>query len=76
MIIRRKSKIAIESGPPLTATTSSLGNFPKLSTSQLLGDSGRIRTCDPRLRRPLLYPTELRNQMVRSVGFEPTTPAV
>src|SRR3954452_17862932 len=21
---------------------------------------GRIRTCDPRLRRPLLYPTELR----------------
>ena len=26
-------------------------------------DSGRIRTCDPRLRRPLLYPTELRSQI-------------
>merc|ERR1712137_1088802 len=24
------------------------------------GASGRIRTCDPRLRRPLLYPAELR----------------
>ncbi len=24
------------------------------------GAPGRIRTCDPRLRRPLLYPTELR----------------
>lgn len=25
------------------------------------GDPDRIRTCDPRLRRPLLYPTELRD---------------
>ncbi len=24
-------------------------------------DSGRIRTCDPQLRRLLLYPAELRN---------------
>ena len=23
------------------------------------GTSGRARTCDPRLRRPMLYPTEL-----------------
>ena len=34
----------------------------------------RSRTYDLRLRRPLLYPTELRNQMVGEVGFEPTTP--
>jgi hypothetical protein len=24
------------------------------------GDPGRIRTCDPQLRRLMLYPTELR----------------
>ena len=27
------------------------------------GDPGGIRTPDPRLRRPLLYPTELLNHM-------------
>ena len=27
------------------------------------GAPGRIRTCDPRLRRPVLYPTELRAHM-------------
>src|SRR5689334_13499171 len=26
------------------------------------GASGRTRTCDPRLRRPVLYPTELRTR--------------
>ncbi len=26
------------------------------------GDPGRIRTCDHRLRRPVLYPAELRGQ--------------
>ena len=31
-----------------------------LETSGLFGAPGRTRTCDPRLRRPLLYPTELR----------------
>ena len=25
------------------------------------GDSGRTRTCNPRLRRPVLYPVELRS---------------
>ena len=30
--------------------------------SSLLCDSGAIRTLDPRLRRALLYPAELRNQ--------------
>ena len=44
------------------------------------GAPGRIRTCDPRLRRPLLYPTELRahflllQEMVGETGFEPATP--
>jgi hypothetical protein len=28
----------------------------------VIGTPGRTRTCDPRLRRPLLYPTELRAQ--------------
>ena len=26
----------------------------------LIGAPGRIRTCDPRIRNPVLYPTELR----------------
>ena len=31
-----------------------IGEFPRKSAP------GRTRTCDPRLRRPVLYPTELR----------------
>ena len=40
------------------------------------GATGGIRTPDPRLRRPLLYPTELLSQikMVGAAGFEPATP--
>ena len=45
------------------------------------GAPGRIRTCDPRLRRPLLYPAELRalgesslQKVVGETGFEPATP--
>ena len=34
-----------------------------------------IRTPDPRLRRPLLYPTELLDQLERAMGIEPTTSA-
>src|SRR5690606_26238626 len=30
---------------------------------------GRSRTCDPRLRRPLLYPTELRTQNPKSLKY-------
>ena len=43
----------------------------------LLGDPGGIRTPDPRLRRPLLYPTELLNHinLERAMGIEPTTSA-
>ena len=44
-----------------------------------IGDPGGIRTPDPRLRRPLLYPTELLNHIVklveRAMGIEPTTSA-
>ena len=51
--------------------------------SMALGAPGRTRTCDPRLRRPLLYPAELRAQievmagrgatLVGAEGFEPPT---
>ena len=34
----------------------------ELNFRSLLCDSGAIRTLDPRLRRALLYPAELRNQ--------------
>ena len=40
---------------------------PSLSSNAL----GRIRTCDPRFRRPMLYPAELRVQMAERGGFEP-----
>ena len=33
-----------------------------------LSTPGRTRTCDPRLRRPLLYPTELRARAPRSLA--------
>ena len=35
------------------------------------GAPGRTRTCDLRLRRPLLYPAELLALMVGAAGFEP-----
>jgi hypothetical protein len=34
---------------------------------------GRIRTCDPQLRRLLLYPTELRARMLRNNPSNPLT---
>ena len=39
-----------------------LNFFPAFRTD---GAPGRIRTCDPRLRRPVLYPTEL-----QALGFD------
>ena len=39
-----------------------------------IGATEAIRTLDPRLRRPLLYPTELQTHMVGAAGFEPATP--
>ena len=42
--------------------------FPSLKTTC---DSDWIRTNDPQLRRLLLYPTELRNQIVPGAGVEP-----
>ena len=32
------------------------------------GDPGRIRTCDHRLRRPVLYPAELRDQTLAAIA--------
>ena len=53
-------------------------NTSKLYMKSLLsknGATGGIRTPDPRLRRPLLYPTELQTRkVVGATGFEPTTP--
>ena len=41
-----------------------------------LGDPGRIRTCDPLLRRQMLYPAELRDHTVSAEprNFQPTFP--
>ena len=36
------------------------GSFRRLAKCGLESAPGRTRTCDPRLRRPVLYPTELR----------------
>ena len=36
------------------------GSGPREILNDLASTPGRIRTCDPRLRRPLLYPAELR----------------
>ena len=55
------------------------GLKPSALAVTLHGDPGGIRTPDPRLRRPLLYPTELLNHIVklveRAMGIEPTTSA-
>ena len=34
-----------------------------------VGTPGRIRTCDPRLRRPMLYPAELRARALESTTY-------
>ena len=47
------------------------------ATAALRSEDGvakRVRTSDPRFRKPLLCPTELqRRKMERAMGFEPTT---
>ena len=35
--------------------------------SNIAGTPGRTRTCDPRLRRPLLYPSELRARIMHKL---------
>ena len=51
-----------------------------LLETALCGALGRTRTCNPRLRRPMLYPVELRApscisnvRLVGAEGFEPPT---
>ena len=69
----------------LAAPTTSLQNIcnlsaeglpPHHSCAEMKNVLGGIRTPDPRLRRPLLYPTELQAQILeRVMGIEPTRPA-
>ena len=44
-------------------------NYDLPRESKSTGAPGRTRTCDPRLRRPVLYPTEL-----RAHGLQSTSP--
>ena len=37
----------------------------------MVGDAGRSRTCDPQLRRLLLYPTELRHRSLIVAPIQP-----
>ena len=50
------------------------------ATDACAGDPGRIRTCDPLLRRQVLYPAELpgpnEQGLVGRTGLEPVTSAV
>jgi hypothetical protein len=46
------------------ATASEAQSLQRLAAARRAGAPGRTRTCDPRLRRPVLYPTELRAPMV------------
>ena len=38
----------------------------------LYGEPGEIRTPDPRLRRPMLYPTELLTHLLTAVNILPS----
>ncbi len=51
--------------PTLAVTPPSRLLSPLVQRLETLGAPGRIRTCDLRLRRPSLYPTELRAQSLR-----------
>jgi hypothetical protein len=55
--------------PPTSCSQSRRDNRTTLYPEN--SDPDRIRTYDPQLRRLLLYPTELRDQMEESEGFEP-----
>ena len=44
----------------VTTYSSDLSGLSLYLIARVNGAPGRIRTCDPRLRRPMLYPTELR----------------
>jgi hypothetical protein len=49
---------------PIATARGNSGRKASTTSDEILNDlsgaPGRTRTCDPRLRRPLLYPTELR----------------
>ena len=57
-----------------TASRATIWRANQLRYTHHINVLGGIRTPDPRLRRPLLYPTELQTQK-RVMGIEPTYPA-
>ena len=52
--------------------TQQKGPFPCRKGPGEVGTPGRIRTCDPRLRRPMLYPAELRARALESTTYGTT----
>ncbi len=42
----------------------------KANTKPFYGTPSRIRTCDPRFRRPMLYPSELWAHYLKERGYE------
>jgi hypothetical protein len=55
---------------PSRPATAAMHETPvkRLSRASARGAPGWTRTSDPRLRRPLLYPTELRARVIPKVG--------
>ena len=62
---------------PLALDPAPVKGITSFAILSSVGVPYRIRTCGLRLRRPLLYPAELRRHiMVGPVGLEPTTKAL
>jgi hypothetical protein len=57
----------LECGAPVVMRVVTPENRAREIRSDFAGAPGRTRTCDPRLRRPPLYPTELRARTVRKI---------
>ncbi|SVA80595.1 uncharacterized protein METZ01_LOCUS133449 [marine metagenome] len=54
----------------VTTYSSDLSGLLLHLIARVNGAPGRIRTCDPRLRRPMLYPTELRAHYLHSRSYK------
>ena len=54
----------------VTTYPSDLSGLSLHLIARVNGAPGRIRTCDPRLRRPMLYPTELRAHSLCSRSYK------
>ena len=60
IVARCLSRLKSGTGGGAQQAKKSEGPTAMLWALEIRGAPGRIRTCDPRLRRPILYPTELR----------------